>query len=285
MSKKYQALTSRTLFVKAGEHNIAYRTMGSGRTIVLCNRFRGTLDTWDPEFLEQLAKKMQVIIFDYPGIGRSTGQLAPSILGVATDVKAFTTALNLERFVLLGWSYGGTAAQTFAAQFPEEISHLVLIGTNPPGDNAVPPEQVFFDAALKPVNDFEDELVLFFEPLSASSVKAARLSHERISARKEDFSINVPPERFGDYFLGAADFKEDPCLTRIKLAATNVPILCLMGDHDPSFPVENWFPLIRVWKTLQFIILPNSGHAPQHEFPKLSARYIHNFIKQISSAH
>lgn len=268
-----------TQYIQAGKNKIAYRSLGEGKAILLCNRFRGILDTWDPLFLDNLARKHQVIIFDYPGIGLSTGTLPTTSLEVATEVKAFAEALKLKKFILGGWSYGGTIVQTFAAHFPEMISHLIIIGSNPPGENGTPPEQVFFDAALKPVNDLNDEIILFFEPASQSSIAAAKKSNKRIAARKTDLSVMVPPELFNNYFMGGADFKTDSYNSREKLANTKIPILILMGDHDPSFPVENWFPIIKTWKTSQFIVLPNSGHGPQHEYPKLASRYISAFIR------
>lgn len=273
------AVETPTLFINAGGNKIAYRTIGQGEPVVLCNRFRGILDTWDPLFLDQLARKHQVIIFDYPGIGLSTGKLPTTSLGVAEEVKLFTEALKLSSFILGGWSYGGTVAQTFASHFPKMISHLLLIGTNPPGNNATPPEQVFFDSALKPVNDLNDDIILFFEPASKSSVKAAKESNARIAQRTKDLSVMVTPDLFERYFKGGADFKADSYNSREKLSNTKIPILILMGDHDPSFPVENWFPMVKQWKTAQLIILPNSGHGPQHEHPKLIAKYIAAFLK------
>ena len=53
---------------------LAYRRIGRGKPIVLCNRFRGTLDSWDPAFIDGLADGgFDVIWFDYSGLGLSTG--------------------------------------------------------------------------------------------------------------------------------------------------------------------------------------------------------------------
>ncbi|TCC88511.1 alpha/beta fold hydrolase [Pedobacter frigiditerrae] len=272
------AVNAKTQFIQAGNNKIAYRTIGSGSPLILCNRLRGILDTWDPLFLDNLAKTNKVIIFDYPGIGLSSGRLAPTMLGVATDVKQFAAALKLSKFRLLGWSYGGAVAQSFAAHFPEMVSHLILIGANPPGKNDTPYEQAFLDAAFKPVNDLQDEEILFFEPSSAKSRAAAKASNLRIAARKTDRSIMVTPEKFGDYFKGVADYQKDEFNSREKLAGTKVPILVIMGDHDPSCPVENWFPLSKKWKTMQLIVIPSSGHGVQHEFPKYIASQIELFV-------
>ncbi|MGM9478175.1 alpha/beta fold hydrolase [Pedobacter sp. GSP4] len=272
------AVNAPTLYIKAGKNKIGYRSIGKGAPLILCNRLRGILDTWDPLFLDQLAKNNRVIIFDYPGIGLSTGQLAPSILDVAGDVKSFATALKINKFRLLGWSYGGAVAQTLAAHFPAMVSHLILIGANPPGKNDTPVEKAFLDAAFKPVNDLKDEEVLFFEPASAKSRAAAKASNLRIAKRKKDLSKMVTPDKFTDYFKGIADYQKDSYQSREKLANTPLPILILMGDHDPSCPVENWFPLIKKWKTAELIVIPNSGHGVQHEFPAVAAAQIQLFV-------
>lgn len=277
------AISTPTQFIETSTGKIAYRTLGSGQPIVLFNRFRGILDSWDPAFLDGLAGYYTVVTFDYPGIGRSEGSLPTDARSLVTAVKSFTDALGLQQFILGGWSYGGIMAQTFAANYPEQVSSLIVIGSNPLGSNAVPPEQIFFDTALKPVNDFEDELILFFEPASDVSKVAAKASHERIAARKEDVDIPVTPEVFPLYFKGGADARADNDKNREKLFTTNIPILSLNGDHDTSFPVENWFPLVRQSKTMQLIILPQTGHAPQHQYPELCVDYIRAFIERKES--
>ena len=40
---------------------------GSGDPVILLNRFRGTLDTWDPAFVAALARRHRVVMFDSLG--------------------------------------------------------------------------------------------------------------------------------------------------------------------------------------------------------------------------
>jgi len=51
------AVTAPTRFVDVRERTLAYRSVGHGQPIVLCNRFRGVLDLWDPAFLDGLAAR------------------------------------------------------------------------------------------------------------------------------------------------------------------------------------------------------------------------------------
>lgn len=69
------ALTAATQYANIDNKKIAYRKFGNGTPLNLTNRFRGTLDTWDPLFLDLLAESNTVITFDYPGIGYSEGVL------------------------------------------------------------------------------------------------------------------------------------------------------------------------------------------------------------------
>ncbi|TRZ41974.1 alpha/beta fold hydrolase [Robertkochia solimangrovi] len=257
---------------------LAYRRTGEGQPLLLCNRFRGTLDTWDPLFLSTLSKELDMIIFDYPEVGYSGGMFPEDIIGLATVVNGLCTALGLSSITLAGWSFGGYVAQAVAFKFPELVHKLILIGTNPPGENPIPLEPIFLEKALIPVNSLEDEQILFFEPESEFSIATSIASHERIYASIEAERIPSTMEAFNKYFSVGAGFKEDKYGFREKLLTTTIPVLILHGDHDVSFAVENWFQLLRKLKNGQMIIYTKAGHAPQHQLPELSASYILNFI-------
>ncbi len=93
-----------------------YRRLGrqGGVPLVLLNSFRGTIDWWDPEFLDYLAADHDVIVFDNVGIGYSSGEPRDSIDGFAEGAIEFIDALGLPTVDLLGWSLGGIVAQEVA---------------------------------------------------------------------------------------------------------------------------------------------------------------------------
>ena len=278
-AQKISALNSTTEFADVPGRKIAYRSIGQGSPIILVNRFRGTLDTWDPLFLDQLAENYRVITFDYSGIGYSTGTLPTDLKEVAKDVKDLADFLKIKKTIIMGWSYGGLVTQVATLLFDDLITQTVLLGTGPPGERVVPLGQAFLDAALKPVNDFDDEIVLFFEPSSETSKVEAKASHDRIAKRIDVSKIPSTMDVFQLYFQGSAGLAEDKDDFKGKLKTTKTPILIICGDNDISFAVENWYPLTQQLPTAQLIVFPQTGHAPHHQHVNLVVNYIHAFLE------
>lgn len=278
---KTKALTAETQFAPINGNQIAFRVFGEGRHLLFYNRFRGILDTWDPLFLDLLAQQHTIVIFDYPGVGESTGELPTNITEVAAAGIALMDYLQVDQFNIAGWSYGGMAAQAAMFQNQQRVLKAVLIGTNPPGHNEIPLEPVFLERALKPVNDLDDEYVLFFEPLSEKSRLAGQASHQRIAQRLDRNKIPATPERFQRYFEGGGTAKEDKHNFRGQYKILETPVLVISGDHDVSFAVENWFALLRQAPSMQHIIFNATGHAPQHQHAEATVGYMNVFLGKL----
>lgn len=275
-----KSFDAQTQFAELSGDQIAYRLFGKGSPVLFYNRFRGVLDTWDPLFLDKLAEENTLILFDYPGVGDSAGELPTDIFAVAGIGIRLMDYLKFDKFDIAGWSYGGLVAQTALFLNKERIGKAVLIGTNPPGKNEVPFDKSFFEKALNPLNTLEDEYTLFFEPESAKSREAAAASHERIALRLDRAKIPATSEKFQRYFGGSAMLKEDQLDFRGQYQTLQNPVLVISGDHDISFAVENWFPLLRHAPAMQHIILNDSGHGPHHQEPELTAGYINLFLSR-----
>jgi len=273
------AATAETRTVQVGSDRIAYRKLGSGTPIVLVNRFRGTLDTWDPAFLDALARQHTVIVFELPGIGYSQGTQPETMEQAIASLDGFVDAMGLQKFDLLGWSWGGLLAQAYLIDRPARADRVVLLATNPPGKNEIPLQPAFLDRALKPVNDLADEEVLFFEPGSALSRDRARQSRERIRVRPDvDARIPSQPAQFERYFKAAGGFHEDAIGRRQKLTQVELPILVIAGDHDTSTAGQNWFPLIGKMRNAKFVFHSQTGHAPHHQYPDEVAAEVLDFL-------
>lgn len=272
------AITAATQFAEVGGRKIAYRSIGKGVPLILCLRFRGNLDDWDPAFLDALARDFNVITFDYTGFGSSSGNPPGDMLTFAKDVKDLAETLKLQKFILGGWSFGGAVAQIVTTEFPGLVSQLILIGTRAPGPFKHQAEEIFLKTSAKPINDFEDEVILFFEPTSEISRAAAKASHDRIAKRTSDRDVYIKQELWQYYLKGFDDFIKDPYRAKEKLMATQTPILVISGDHEVVFPPENWFELNRKLPTMQLVVIPQTGHGPQQQYPEMVASYIKSFI-------
>jgi pimeloyl-ACP methyl ester carboxylesterase len=274
------AITAPNRFAEALGRRIAYRDIGAGTPILLCVRFRGTMDSWDPAFLDGLAANgFRVIVFDYSGLGASEGEPTYNPAALAKDAVDLMDALGLKSAVICGWSIGGVAAQILFATAPRRVASLVLIGTTPPGPLQKLGEPLFYELA-KRENDFEDVVALFFEPASAASRVAAEQSQARMEQRQADRSPPVPVDwagrQIGDGPRNPA-FPADAVLAVLK--STTTPVLHIGASHDIVFPVENWQALATTLPTTRLLTLPQSGHGPHQQFPQECADAIAAFVR------
>lgn len=85
------------------------------------------------EMLRPFAEKLEgteIIAFDVPGTGGSTGSLLPYTLSnLAALVARILTQLGYDQVDVLGVSWGGALAQQFAHDFPQRCRRLVLAAT------------------------------------------------------------------------------------------------------------------------------------------------------------
>lgn len=276
----HDASIAATQFIQIDGAKIGYRDIGEGPPLVLITRMRGTLDTWDPLFLDELAKHSRVVSVDYPGVGYSSGKLPAGIGEAASFVVAFADGIKLDKFALMGWSWGGTVAQTVVVDHPGRVTHGILVGTSPPGKNPVAMQQAFLDRAFKPVNDLDDETVLFFDPRYKVSRDAAKSSRDRIYARP-GVAERIPSTEaeIKAYLAAASEYRTDAQARRNKLMATHTPLLIICGDNDISTAVDNWFALNQKILNAHLVVYPQSGHAPQHQYPELAARQVAAFLR------
>lgn len=278
------ALTAPNQFVEVGERRLAYRTFGSGPNLVLAVRFRGTMDDWDPLFLDTLAERFTVTLFDYRGLGLSTGEASYDRPDMAQDILDLLDGLGMDEVILGGWSIGGHAVQLFTALYPKRVSRLIAIGTMPPGLMVKPFETLFFETAWLPEYGPREEYILFFEPDSAISRQLADASLERIAQRSEVRDAVTRPE----VFIRSVEASTDPATpfpdadgaVDAFFRQTDIPVLALSGDHDIIFPVENWYALNDQWPTLFVVTFPDSGHGPHHQYPVMAAEMIASFVAQ-----
>jgi pimeloyl-ACP methyl ester carboxylesterase len=87
------------------------------------------------ELMLALPAQYYLLAPDLRGYGRSERKPVDATRGVrdfSDDLKAFVTALGIERFHLLGWSLGGNVALQYAIDHPGDLRSLTLVAPGSP---------------------------------------------------------------------------------------------------------------------------------------------------------
>lgn len=275
----YDEVPDQTL--EADGARYAYRRFGAaaGVPLVFFQRFRGTMDHWDPAFIEPIARERPVIVFDNAGVGASTGEVAPDIAGAAKAAAAFIDALGLKQIDALGWSMGGTVVQQLALDRPELARRLVLAGTGPGGVAEAPraPDKVW-QVAAKPVNDDEDFLYLFFTG-SQTSREAGLASLRRLDRRLAVSKAVVKPESWKSQAGAIAAWGMGKNSAYPRLAEITAPVLVANGVHDVMISAYNSYAMVQKLPNAQLVLYPDSGHGFLFQYPETFARQVVEFLR------
>lgn len=272
------AISAQINYIEVDGSKIAYKVIGKGKPIVFLQRFRGTMNDWDPAFTDAVAKEYKVILFDAPGVGLSGGTVPTSITEMAEQAVTFTTALGIKKATYLGWSMGGAIAQAVAVNHKDKVDKLVLLATGPssnPEFLAGNPE--FGIRARKLVYEFEDNQFLFF--YSSPAAKAACKSYlERIGTIKQkDPATRL--ESYENMTLALKDFKANKERNYYdSLKDITCPTLIANGKFDPSYPMVNSLVLAREIPNSKLIIYPDSGHGFLFQYHEEFSAELLNFL-------
>jgi pimeloyl-ACP methyl ester carboxylesterase len=276
----YRADEAETQYAEADGVRYAYRRLGpeqpaDATPVVFFHRFRGTLDDWDPAFVDALAATRDVVLFSDAGIGTSTGTFADSIEAKTRNAVAFIQALGLTSVDVLGFSMGGFSCQEIALTHPDLVRKVVLIGSGPGGSAEMdPPTDIVFPIALHPEYTFEDVRYLFFAEGRDEETQAYI---DRVAVRKDREPV-VPPEGIEALKNAAVSFITGETKHFARLGEIPQPVLIVSGDRDNFFPVKNQWLLFRELPNAQLAVYPQAGHGPHQQHPKTVAAQIERFL-------
>jgi pimeloyl-ACP methyl ester carboxylesterase len=109
------------------------RCTGSGaKTVLLIAGFEEGAESWS-KVEPAISASARVCSYDRPGTGTSDPPTStPTFATQATDLHALLTTVGEPGpYVVVGHSFGGAEAVTFASQFAAEVTGLVLIDASP----------------------------------------------------------------------------------------------------------------------------------------------------------
>ncbi len=189
-------------------------------------------------YFDRFADTHEVVYLDHRAQGRSDGADDPARWNLDTwadDVARFCAALEIERPVLLGNSFGGFVAMHAAARHPALVDRLVLMSTaarrhsqitaarferlgGPEARDAYRRVYVERDGAPDAWMEYAAKcLPLYNRTPTPFAADRGRMNFA-VVAHSVDW--------FADYDL------------RAELAGVSVPTLVLVGEDDPMTPVE-----------------------------------------------
>lgn len=270
-----------TEFLTHGATRYAYRRLGppSGVPLVCLNRFRGTMDDWDPLFMDRLASDRPVILFDNAGVARSGGSAATTMQGWAGNAADFTDAMGLGQVDLLGFSFGGLVAQELALLRPELVRKLAIVGSGAGHVEGADVRPEAIAVATKPVNDDEDFLFLFFRP-SATSREAGRAYLARLRQRADAFETLVSEQAWHAMLAAAATVGTPETSLLARAGAITHPVLIANGIEDAMIPTYQSFALAQVIPQARLLLYPDAGHAFMFQYPEHFAAELSRFLDE-----
>ncbi|QWU13835.1 Pimeloyl-ACP methyl ester carboxylesterase [Paenibacillus sophorae] len=278
-NQQLTAETVETSFVEAGGVTFAFRTFGAKSVVplVMVQRFRGTLDDWDPALINRLAQDRTIIMFDNAGVGLSSGEAPDTIEGMAEYAIAFIEALGLTQVDLLGFSMGGYVAQQVTVERPDLVRRLILAGTGSgAAEGAQKGEAEVFKVAFKPVNEPEDFLFLFFDSTETSRAAGEeyllRLQRRTVSRAPLVKAESVKAQIHAIVAWGTQSAFE-------RLVDLKQPVLVANGKNDIMIPTFNSYLLFQQIPNAELALYPDSGHGFLFQYAEAFSRRISEFLK------
>ncbi len=243
---------------------IAFADLGCGPALLAVHGGPGTDHRLFRPYLDPLAEDLRLVFFDLPGHGESVSMEDESLSSMSASIDDVRTALEIETLTLLGSSYGGFLALTYALAHPGAVAALVLVGTSAShgfreesikvAEQRATPEMLaslhrLWDGSLESDAAFErawrDILPLYFHRLLPSEVDALA---RRCSYTLETRRRILPTLKQYDL--------------RHRLCEIDAPVLVITGRHDWITSVRQAEELVAGLRRGELVIFENSGHYP-----------------------
>jgi len=217
-----------------------------------------------------VAAGYRVVTVDLRGHGDSAATLTdPSVAGVGADLAGLIEHLNAGKARVLGDSMAAGAAVWLAAERPDLVEKIVLMGA------AVRGRTDFWSSLLygSLFGGFwgPDVWVAFYDTLYPTKKPTDFAEYKK--TLKASLARKGGMEALKKMITAPKDASET------RLSAVKVPALVLMGTKDPDFPRpedEARFVAQSVGGT--YAMIEGAGHYPHAEFPEVTAPLVIDFL-------
>ncbi len=289
----FAPLTTQLLGVGDG-HEIYVETVGRADGIPAVYLHGGPGSGCQPDHRRLFdPERFHAVLFDQRGAGRSrprSGRDANTLAHLVADMETIRKQFGIERWMLVGGSWGATLALAYAQAFPARVSGIVLratfLGTRRELEQAFLQNLPRFRPGLS--EDFlgllpQDERVRpldaywrrILDPDPAVHGPAARAWHdtERIlsehapsRARLDLASLTSAGARLATPFMEAHYFTNDCFMAPDQLMAEagklhGIPGIIVQGRHDLLCPPSTSHALAAAWSDAEVRTIEGAGHS------------------------
>lgn len=229
------------------------------------------------ESFDRLSQDRPVIMFDQRGTSRSGAAASPPRLSQwAEDVEAVRVAVGAPRIHLLGHSFGGIVAMSYAERFSDRIASIIFNNSTASSIAATKSllREIFPDridewqqtrASLPP--RFKAREIAVFTSLEFVDLERLDVFLAAIA----EFTYNIEVNNALRTDMASLDFAE-------VLGALTIPALVLHGRYDPVIaPLTAW-ELHQQIPGSELVILPATGHLPFAEVPDAFVATVGRFL-------
>jgi len=284
-SAAYGQAADKTIASRSAEIDgakIHYLTAGQGTTLILLHGYAETSLMWKP-IIPALAERFTVIAPDLPGIGDSDIPAnGLDMKSAAIRIHDLAKSLGVQKAEVVGHDIGLMVAYAYAAQFPAEVTKLVLMDAFLPGVpgwetiynsphlwhfrfNGPTPEALVQGRERAYFDYFWDD---FAADKNHSIPEAARKVY--VAAYSRPGRMRAGWEYFVSFQQAAKDFEQ---LSQTKLT---MPVLAIGGDKASGEVLGQQAKLVAEDATV--IVLKDTGHWVLEERPKQTTEALQKFL-------
>ncbi len=248
--------------LRHGRFTTNYHDIGRGPVVLLLHGSGPGVTAWANWrlVLPKLSESFRVIAPDIVGFGYTEfdGGTVPSLPVWLEHVTSFLAALEIDRVLVVGNSFGGALSLWLASEHPELVDRLVLMGSVG--------SEFELTAGLDAVWGYEPSLPAMEALLEIFTYDTAKLPSTLAAARFEASSKPGAAERWSSLFPAPRQRWIDAlALGRARLGDLRQPTLLVHGREDEVIPLESSYRLLEQIDDAQLHVFPHCGHWVQIE--------------------